>query len=154
MRPGRMRPGRIGPYCCPMEEAFRLLAYLVAALHFAFLGYVVLGGFLAWRWPRSILVHVAVAAWAVVIVAMGPPCPLTGVQDWLRGQAGLPPLSGGFINTHVEGVLYPAGLTPVVQTAAAVVILVSWSGWVIRMRRAHRWARSAGSRPRDPDRPR
>ena len=31
---------------------YRLLVDLVVSLHLAFLAFVVLGGFLAWRWPR------------------------------------------------------------------------------------------------------
>lgn len=112
------------------NEMFQLLADLVAAVHLAFLGYVVLGGFLAWRWPRTLPLHVAVTGWALVIVTLGPPCPLTGLQDWLRGHAGLPALRGGFIDTYIEGVLYPTGLTPVVQAGAALLILGSWCACV------------------------
>jgi hypothetical protein len=111
-----------------MEGVFLVLAGVAAALHYAFLGYVVLGGFLAWRRLWAILPHVAVAAWAVVNITLGPPCPLTGVQDWARGQAGLPPLPGGFMDTHVEGVLYPERLAPVVLAGAALVVVASWSG--------------------------
>lgn len=125
-------------YRAVMEQLFALLAVLVAALHFGFLGYVVLGGFLSWRLPRTLPLHVVVVAWALVIVIGGPPCPLTGLQDWLRGHAGLPPLRDGFIDAYVEGVLYPARLTHIVQAGAALVIVCSWCGFAVRTRRRHR----------------
>lgn len=108
----------------------------MAMIHLGFLGYVLVGGFLSWRWPRSLVVHVPVVCWAVVIVFLGPPCPLTGLQEWLRARAALPPLRGAFIDHYVEGVLFPASLTPVVQAAVGLAIAVSWYGcW---RRRAHR----------------
>jgi hypothetical protein len=119
-------------------RVFRLLADLVAAMHFAFLGYAILGGFLTWRWPRSLPLHLVVVAWALVIVVLGPPCPLTGLQDWMRARAGMPALHGGFIDTYVEGVLYPARLTPLVQAGAAALVLASWCGPLVRARRRRR----------------
>src|SRR5512144_400354 len=111
-----------------MEQASRLLADVVAVIHLGFLGYVVAGGFLAWRWPRSLMPHTLVVGWAALIVTLGPPCPLTGLQDWLRARAGLPPLPGGFIDNYVEGVLYPAELTPLIQAVAVLAVAVSWYG--------------------------
>lgn len=126
------------PYRAFMEGAFLVLAGVVAAVHYAFLGYVVLGGFLAWRWPWTLLPHVLVAAWAVLNMTIGPPCPLTEAQDWARGQAERPPLAGGFMDTHVEGVLYPERLAHVAEAGAALVVLVSWSGVLINVRRRAR----------------
>jgi hypothetical protein len=38
---------------------FRILVYAAMAAHFAFLAFGVLGGFLAWRWPRLIWFQLA-----------------------------------------------------------------------------------------------
>ena len=43
---------------------YEWLVTLVLALHFAYVAYVVVGGFLAWRWPRAIWPHLVACAWA------------------------------------------------------------------------------------------
>ena len=41
---------------------YRLLTTLILVLHFGFLVYLVVGGFLAWRWPRTLWLHLVAAA--------------------------------------------------------------------------------------------
>jgi hypothetical protein len=108
------------------------LAVAVAGLHFAFLGYLVTGGYLAWRWPRSVALHVLAASWAFVVVAASLPCPLTGAQNWLRHRAQQPRLAQSFLNTYVRGVFYPADHEHVVQALVALVVLASWMGLLLR----------------------
>jgi hypothetical protein len=106
---------------------YRALADTVVAAHFAFLVFVLFGGFAAvrWRWLRW--AHLAAVGWAVAIVAVpGLVCPLTVAENWARERAGLSSYTGGFIDRHVEGVLYPARYTPLVQAAVALLVLSSW----------------------------
>ena len=42
---------------------YGILVALVVALHFAFIGYVVIGGFLALAWPRTMWLHVPAVMW-------------------------------------------------------------------------------------------
>jgi hypothetical protein len=77
---------------------FRLLATLALVTHFAYLAYLVVGGFLAWRWPRTIWLHVGAAMWGVLVVAATLPCPLTWVEDWARLRGGEPALTKGFVD--------------------------------------------------------
>jgi hypothetical protein len=118
---------------------YGILLGLVAGLHFAVLAYVVAGGFLAWRWPRSVLAHVGLVGWGLAGLAIRVPCPLTDLENALRRWAGEPTLPSGFIDHYVEGVLYPARLTPLVRYLVAATIAVSWLGayahW--RSRRDH-----------------
>jgi len=112
-----------------------VLAQLALVVHAAFLAYLVLGGFVAWRWPRTIWVHGAVAAWGLGSVLFGYGCPITRVEDWARrraGQDGLDP--GGFIEHYLTGVVYPASFLRALQALVAVVVLVSWIGFVRRRR--------------------
>jgi hypothetical protein len=105
-------------------------------VHFAFLVFVAVGGFLAWRWHRLIWAHLAVAAWAFLIVTVGQPCPLTGIEDWARERAGQERLRGtGFIDNYLEGVVYPARYTGLLQTLIALAVAVSWAGYLARRRR-------------------
>jgi hypothetical protein len=124
----------------------RVLADAVTALHFVYLAFLVFGGFLAWRWPKAIVVHLLAVVWGVAIVATGPNCPLTWVEDRLRRWAGEGGLPGGFINTYVEGVLYPQRYTPLVRLIVAGLVLVSWVGAYLMARRRQS-APSASSKP-------
>ena len=46
---------------------YAIAAGLLVALHFAFIGYVVIGGFLALRWRRTMWLHVPAVIWAAAI---------------------------------------------------------------------------------------
>ena len=116
---------------------YRLLADTVMVLHFGFLGYVVLGGFLAWRWLWALLPHLLAAAWGglTVLFPATLSCPLTAWEDAARraaGQQGLP--ASGFIDHYLEGVVYPERYTGLIQTTAGVVVMVSWLGAYPRIR--------------------
>lgn len=113
---------------------YRLLADATMVLHFAFLVYLTLGGFVAWRWPRTIVAHVAAVAWGTLIVLFELECPLTGPEDYFRRKAGQNGLEGGFIETYLTGVVYPAEHIDLVRLAVAVVVVVSWVGFVVRQR--------------------
>ena len=114
---------------------YRLLAEATMVVHFAFLGYVVAGGFLAWRRPRAIWPHLALAGWGFSTLLFHQECPLSVLEDWARRRAGEPGLKHrGFIATYLTGVLYPAGWVVLVQVLAATVVVVSWVGVVLRRR--------------------
>ncbi|MGW4472076.1 DUF2784 domain-containing protein [Nonomuraea sp. NPDC004354] len=114
---------------------YRLLADAAMTTHFLFLAYLAVGGFLAWRWPRSIWAHLAVAGWGVLSIITGVECPLTVAEDWGRrraGMAGLPP--SGFIDHYIEGVIYPEKYTNLVRLGVAVLVVISWVGYLWRRR--------------------
>jgi hypothetical protein len=125
---------------------FRAVAYAAVAAHFAFLAFGVLGGFAAWRRPRLIWLQAAAATWLVLVVAAQLPCPLTWLEDHARARAGLPPHVGGFLANHVAGVFYPAGHERAAQIVAALVVLSSWAGLAVVLRRRRR--AGSPSRPR------
>ncbi|HEY7717821.1 MAG TPA: DUF2784 domain-containing protein [Pedococcus sp.] len=123
----------------------RLLADVVMLVHFAFLAFVVFGGFLAWRWPWVIWPHLALAGWGFSTIAFSLRCPLTDVEDWARERGGEQPLSGtGFIDHYLENVVYPERYTRQIQLLAAVVVAVSWTGVVLRRTSARRRSRPSG----------
>ena len=106
----------------------RLLADIVMATHFGYLAYLVVGGFLAWRWRRAIYPHLAAVAWALGIVLVGFPCPLTSIERRLRDEAG----DFGFIDRYLEEVVYPEEFTTVLRLAVAVVVAIAYLGWFQR----------------------
>jgi hypothetical protein len=122
----------------PAVLAFSLVVVLVVVAHLAFIGYLVTGGFMAWRWPRSLWLHVPVAVWGVSGLVLNLPCPLTAVERWARAGAGmavLPP--EGFIAHYIAGVWYPEGAKGAVQVAVLVVVLTSWAVVAVRGCRRH-----------------
>ena len=106
--------------------AYRVLADLAVALHFGFLVFLVVGGWVALRWRRLVWVHVAAAAWSAGIVTVGQSCPLTVLERWATVRAGGPRIDEGFIDRYVEGVVYPGSLAGVVRAAVALVVVASW----------------------------
>jgi hypothetical protein len=131
---------------------FEAVAYAAVAAHFGFLALGILGGFAAWRWPKVLAAQVIAVGWLVLVVAASLPCPLTWVEDRARVRAGLPPLTGGFLDNHVAGVFYPHGHERAAQIVAALVVLSSWAGLPAAWRRS-RPADSSSRPPRSgPDR--
>jgi hypothetical protein len=70
------------------------------------------------------------------VTAPGLLCPLTVAENWARRGAGMPTDSHGFIDRYVQGVIYPARFTPLVQAAIAVLVVVSWTFYLRRRRAA------------------
>jgi hypothetical protein len=118
-----------------VDGFFRVLADAVVPVHYGFLLDLISGGFLAWRWPRTIGLHLLAAVWATLIVTTGMPCPLTALQDELREAGGEGPLhGGGFISRYVRGTFYPTDQRTVAQALVALVVLASWGGLIARHR--------------------
>jgi hypothetical protein len=112
--------------------AYRSLAVAVAAVHLGYLAYLLVGGFLAWRWPRTLLLHLLAAGWGAYIVVTASPCPLTLLQNLLRARAGQPPLEPGFVDVYVTGVVYPGDHEVTARVLLAVVVASSWGGLAVR----------------------
>lgn len=106
-----------------------VLVEVVVVLHFAFLAFVVLGGFVAWRWRGAIYAHLAVAVWAILSLTVDLTCPLTVWENDLRALAGMPLLETGFIDHYIDGVWYPESAATLVQLVLGTVVLVSWVGF-------------------------
>lgn len=117
-----------------------LAADLVASLHFAFVVFVVSGGLLVLRWPRSAWVHLPAAAWGASLELMGWICPLTPLENRLRHEAGLAGYEGGFVEHYLLPVLYPGSLTRSVQIVLGLSVLLinaTLYGWMLRRRARH-----------------
>jgi Protein of Unknown function (DUF2784) len=112
--------------------AYKLLADATMVVHFAFLAYLVAGGFLAWRWRRGIWPHLLAAGWGLSTLVFRLNCPLTWLEDWSRRKAGGGGLSNGFIDTYLTGIVYPERYTRLLQLLAAAVVAVSWVGLLMR----------------------
>ena len=124
----------------------RLAADAVLLAHLLFIVFVVAGGLLVLRWPRLAILHLPAAAWGVAIEATGGLCPLTTLENRLRGAAGEAGYPGGFVEHYLLPVVYPAGLDRRVQlllAGAVLAINAAIYGWLLWRRR-----RALGPRPR------
>ena len=115
---------------------YRVLADLVVLTHTLFVVFVVVGGFMVWRWRWVAWLHVPCAVWGVMIEYQGWICPLTPLENALRTQAGLQGYEGGFVEHYVLPVLYPAGLTrPTQAMLGSLVLAVNLIAYAVVVRR-------------------
>jgi hypothetical protein len=124
---------------------YKVLTTAILVTHFAYLAYVVFGGFLAWRWPRTIVIHLLAAGWGLYVILARMVCPLTYAEDWSRRRAGESGLTQGFIDRYIEGVLYPERYAGLMQALAVIAVVVSYVGFGVI---------TAGRRRRRPASPR
>ncbi len=119
---------------------YRVLADAVVLAHTLFVAFVVLGGFLVWRWGWVAWVHIPAAVWGAAIEYGGWICPLTPLENAARTRAGLAGYRGGFVEHYVMPLLYPPGLTApkqvVLGTLVVVVNLVAYGVVVRRLMRS------------------
>lgn len=119
--------------------SYRLAADAVLLLHAAFILFVVLGGLLAWRWPRMAWIHLPAAAWGAFVELSGAGCPLTALENDFLAKAGLAGYGGGFIEHYLLGAIYPQGLSRTLQLVLGGAVLAVnaaiYGGLMLRRRR-------------------
>jgi len=117
---------------------YRLAADALVVVHLGFIIFVVIGGFLAWRWRRVAWIHLPVACWGALIEFFGWVCPLAPLENDLRRLAGDFGYEGGFIEHYVIPVIYPAQLTVQIQIGLGFMVLLlngfAYSVYFIRRR--------------------
>lgn len=106
------------------ELAVRVAADFIVACHVAFVGFVMLGGFLTLRWRWLIWLHVPAVAWAAAVELGGWLCPLTPLENYLRLHSGVTAYRGDFIEHYIVPLLYPARLTRASQVLLGTLVLV------------------------------
>ncbi|MDG4769895.1 DUF2784 domain-containing protein [Solwaraspora sp. WMMD792] len=117
---------------------YELLTVVILTAHFGFLAYLAVGGFLAWRWPRTIWLHLTAAGWGVLVVAANLSCPLTVAEHWSRRRAGQVGFDEGFVERYLTGVIYPDQYAWAARLVLAGVVVVSWAGVLRAVRRRRR----------------
>ncbi len=96
----------------------------VVVLHLAFVVFVVAGGLPVLRWRWLAWLHLPAAAWGALVEFCGWVCPLTYLENALRGEAS----ATTFIERILLPILYPdlaqAGvLTPAVRIALGCAVV-------------------------------
>lgn len=124
-----------------MLAAFGILADLVVAAHFAYVAFVVLGGFAVLRWPRLAWLHVPAALWGAWVELAGWMCPLTPLENWLRERSGAERIPG-FVEHHLLPLLYPTPLTRELQwLLGGAVLAINAAAYAVVLRRRMRASR-------------
>jgi hypothetical protein len=111
----------------------RIVALIALVTHFLFMGFVLLGGFLAWLVPWVLLPHVASAAWGTCVLGFRRACPLSIAENWGRVGGGRPRLhERGFVAHYFEDRLYPASWARRIEFLACSLVFGSWVGLALR----------------------
>ncbi len=116
---------------------YRTLADLVVLIHLGFVVFVVAGALLVVRWRWVAWLHLPAAAWGALIEFAGWVCPLTPLENWLRGRGGAGGYGGGFVEHYIIPILYPGELTRGIQIGLGFAVLavnLAVYGWVLARR--------------------
>jgi hypothetical protein len=120
---------------------WNLLADAAVVVHLAYLAFIPIGGFLAWRRRWVLPLHLAAVFVGVISVTVHFDCPLTTWEQSFRRRAGGHAYTNGFVDHYLTGRLYPHGYDWVVQLFFAVCVAVAYAGLLIRA--AHAAPRTA-----------
>lgn len=113
---------------------YGVLADIVMVAHFSYVAFVIIGGFLAWRWRWLLWLHLPAVIWGLLII-VGFGCPLTPLEKHLRRRAGQAGYSGGFVEHYLTGVLYPARLLWAARTVVIAAVVLSYAWLLVKARR-------------------
>ena len=118
-----------------MSMWWDLLADAIVVVHLAYLLFIPVGGFLAWRWRSVIPIHLAAILVGLVSITVHFDCPLTTWEQSARRHAGQHPYTVGFVEHYLTGRAYPHGYAWAVQLVFGLCIVVSYLGLFVRSRR-------------------
>jgi hypothetical protein len=122
------------------SDFYSELATAVLFLHALFILWVVFGALLTR--PRPVLrwLHIASLLWGILTEVLPWPCPLTLLENWFEGRAGIEPYQGGFLLHYLDKLVYP-DISAKMLTIAGVSVCVANLAFYARQmwinRRAH-----------------
>jgi hypothetical protein len=121
--------------------SYSALATAVLFLHALFILWVIFGALLTRSRPILRWLHIASLIWGILTEVLPWPCPLTLLENWLEGRAGVEPYQGGFLLHYLDRLVYP-DISANVLTIAGVVVCVANLAFYARQvwtsRRPHR----------------
>jgi hypothetical protein len=104
-----------------VSSLYSALAAAVLFLHALFILWVVFGALLTRSRPILRWLHIASVVWGIFTELLPWPCPLTLLENWLEGRAGIEPYQGGFLLHYLDKLVYP-DISATVLTVAAVIV--------------------------------
>ena len=113
-----------------------LLANAVAVLHGLAVLFLLVGGLMALRLPRAVLLHAPVALAILAVYLAGADCPLTTLELYLRTAAGEPAYEGGFLGHYLFEPLgvdvTDAGTQATIYALAFGLNALAYGAWAAR----------------------
>jgi Protein of Unknown function (DUF2784) len=103
------------------SSLYSALAISVLFLHALFILWVVFGALLTRSRPILRWLHIGSLVWGILTELLPWPCPLTVLENWLEGKAGVEPYQGGFLLHYLDELVYP-NISATVLTVAGVII--------------------------------
>lgn len=113
---------------------YSLLATAVLVLHALFILWVVFGALLTRSRPILRWLHIVSLIWGILTELLPWPCPLTLLENWLEGRAGVTPYQGGFVLQYMDKLVYP-DISATTLTVTGVIVCVfnlalyGWQAW-------------------------
>ena len=116
---------------------YSALAISVLFLHALFILWVVFGALLTRARPILRWLHIASLVWGILTELLPWPCPLTVLENWLEGKAGVEPYHGGFLLHYLDKLVYPEVSATVLAFAGVFVcvlnlVLYGWQMGITR----------------------
>jgi len=112
---------------------------------------IVVGNLLAWSWVNSLwlrLAHLGIIAVVVAESWLGMTCPLTTLESWLRGKAGLGAYDQSFVEHWAQRVLFydaPSWVFTTVYTIMGICVAAVWFWFPPRIRRDTKKTKGPGT---------
>ena len=101
--------------------------------------WVIFGALLTRSRPLLRWLHIVSLVWGVLVEVLPWPCPLTLLESWLEGKAGVEPEQGGFLLHYLDKLVYP-DISSTLLTIAAVILcglnlaLYGRQVWIARLK--------------------
>ncbi len=102
---------------------YRILAECVVVAHFAYILWVIFGGFAVLKKRVLAALHLPALVWAVYVELANSVCPLTPLESYFREKAGQKGPGEGFIAHYLLPLIYPEGMTDQIQMALGIALL-------------------------------
>ena len=100
---------------------YSALAISVLLVHALFILWVIFGALLTRSRPVLRCLHVASLIWGILTELLPWPCPLTLLEKWLEGKAGVEPYQGGFLLHYLDKLVYPDISATILTVAGAII---------------------------------
>jgi len=122
--PGRSQIGSaVNSRNAGRSKSLSALAIFVLLLHALFILWIVFGVVLTHSRPVLRWLHIASLVWGVLTELLPWSCPLTLLENWLQGKAGVEPYQGGFLLHYLDKLVYP-GMSVTALTVLGLLICV------------------------------
>src|SRR6266566_8639103 len=115
------------------SNLYSALAVSVLLLHVLFIVWVVFGALLTRSRPILRWLHIGSLTWGILAELLPWPCPLTLLENWLEGKAGVEPYQGGFLLHYLDKLVYPDISPTTLIIAGIFVCAVNLSFYVRQM---------------------